>query len=291
MKILFTADWHFRADTPICRKDDFFNTQKNTIVEIYDIAEAESAGVIIVGDIFDKAKPDDSQILESFLIDQFNRAPTKLIAGNHDLLYHKIENKHKGSYGVLEKIFNNDQQDGDGIKIHYFDYGVEITDCEDNGLYNIAMIHKYCDKDIPFFIKDGISTKDLFKNYNYDLFVTGDNHHFFLEVEKSSGRKILNCGCITRQASNFIDYIPMVHIFDTDTKEIKHIELSDTDKSAIDTGYMEEAKQRDERLISFISKLQGDVDIDRSFKQNLKEYIATNKIPKKVEEKIWKVLQ
>ena len=288
MNLLFGSDFHTRSDVPICRLDDFLKVQEDTINQIYDIAEENSAKVIIAGDLFNKAKPDDAQYLETLLIKKMKEVDTSAIPGQHDLLYHKIENIDKGSYGVLmNSVLKNFKAD---VSIFGFFYGMDLKNLGNKNQYKIAVLHKYCaKKEIPFFIRDGITAKDLCEKYDYDLFIVGDNHHGFI-YEHKTGQKVINCGCVTRQAADFIDYQPKVYLFDTDTKEIKTIDLLDNDPTVIDTSHLEEQKKRDDRITSFVEKLEGNVDIDLSFEQNLKVYIQKNKTSTKVEEKIWQAI-
>ena len=72
MKLLFLSDLHFRSDSPICRLDNFSKVQEDTIDQIYDIAEKNNAKIIIAGDIFHKAKPENAQYLETYLIRKMN---------------------------------------------------------------------------------------------------------------------------------------------------------------------------------------------------------------------------
>ena len=291
MNLLFCSDLHTRSDTPICRLDDFLKVQEDTIDQIYDIAEENNANVIFAGDIFNKARPDDAQYLETLLIRKMKEIDTSAIPGQHDLLYHKLENIDKGSFGVLRSsvLKNINILCEQNTAINYFSYGVKLENI-DLPQFKIAVLHKYCaKKEIPFFIRDGITAKDLCDKYDYDLFIVGDNHHGFI-YEHKTGQKVINCGCVTRQAADFIDYQPKIYLFDTDTKEIKTINLLDNDPSVIDISHLEEKKNRDDRITSFVEKLEGNVDIDLSFEQNLKVYIQKNKTSTKVEEKIWQAI-
>jgi DNA repair exonuclease SbcCD nuclease subunit len=286
MKILLTSDWHIRSDQPLCRLDDFQETQKKTLKEIRRIyVDSNCDYMIVAGDIFHRPRPIKPQELEVMISTIFKGCNVKFIAGNHELLWHKFENFGKSSLAVLNMIPGFELLDQDSEEIKGFSFGIDIKKSEEK----IAVIHKFCSENkLPFFINDGVLAKDLIE-YGYDLVVTGDNHKTF--TFKKDGCFVINPGCITRQNVGEIDYKPSVYIYSTDKKYPLKFELLDNKKSVIDTSHIENKKDRDARIESFVKKISGNVDIDLSYEENLKKYIADNKISKKVENKIFMALE
>ena len=296
MKYIFTSDWHIRTDKPVCRTDDFMETQKKVVGFIYDLAEKEDATVIIGGDIFHKARPERAQEIEMFLLKMFRRAPTAFIGGNHDFLYHRAENAYKGSIGVLALAgFKNVwyYEYGKHASIDMFSFGKEVLGLEHYKLscrHKIAVIHKYCDnKPIPDFIGDGIQARDLLKEMPYDIIVTGDNHHGF--TYKEEDRTVINPGSITRQVANMKEYKPRVYVYDEDEGIIRTVYLPDTDLDAVDDTHLERIKERVGRIDKFVDQLVHSQDIDIDFDTNLKVYIDTNKVNKSVRNTIQDIIE
>jgi len=161
-KLLLTSDWHIRYNNPICRIDNFFETQKKVLEQVSEIAKGNNAEIIIAGDIFNKAKPENSQELEILLYDIFKDDYIYFIAGQHDLLFHKIENMDKGSIGVLRNYSN---WDNNSIGFNHFNYNQEIKDNLEEDKIKICILHKYiAEKELPFFIKNGLTAKELCEN-------------------------------------------------------------------------------------------------------------------------------
>lgn len=284
MKYLAASDLHLTAEIPRCRVDDYITVQAKTIETIYDIAEREEATVILAGDIFDKARPiKQSQELEIFLIEQVRRAPTLMIAGQHDLLYHDIKNLGKGSYGVVLKALNCEVPE----EIALFNFDEEIKNIPGK---RIAVLHKFtAQKTVPPFM-DGITARELLDNFDYDLFICGDNHAGFV-YEGENNRYVLNCGSVMRRTSDKIDYQPKCYLYDTDRETLKSFDLPDTDPEAIDITYLEERQKRDDRIENFVKKLTGDVNLSMSFSENLEIHIKENEVNAKIAEKIYQALE
>lgn len=273
-KILCTDDWHIRSTIPVCRNDDFLKVQKETLLQIYDIAEKHKAKVIIAGDIFNKARPEKAQELEIMLIDIMERFYTDFIPGQHDLLYHKIENLNKGSLGVVSRslLFHNN------LSIIKFHYGQEI----ENGK-GIAVLHKFiAEKELPFFM-DGLTAKELCEKYDYEVFITGDNHHGFIYTHPETKQIVINSGCITRQESTLKNYKPRVYILDIVSKEIETVYLCDNDPLVIIEIDEEKKKDRLERIDSFVEKLKNTKEVLLDFEKNYGLYKKKEKVKKEVD--------
>jgi DNA repair exonuclease SbcCD nuclease subunit len=296
MKLIFTSDWHVRKDIPVCRKDDFLFLQKSTLTKIANIAFDNEAIIIHAGDIFHKAKPMYAQELEVMLYEIFKHNEIYFIAGNHDLLNHSVDNFDKGSIGVINKFENWNsaifKKVFGWMNIQFYDFGEELQNINiiPNKL-NGAVLHKYCEiGNIPKYITDGITAKSLLENYDYDVFVVGDNHKSF--VYEKEGRFVFNCGCITRQNANEKFYKPKVYLFDIETKSYEIIELLDNDVEAVSTEHLDKIKVKNNRIDKFIEKMKSeDVKLEVSFEKNLENYMNKNKTDKFVKEKVLNSLE
>lgn len=280
-KYILTADWHFRYDTPSFRNDDFFQVQTDTIDYIYKIAFERNAKVIIAGDIFDRAKPDNAQILERYLIQKLHAYPTSFIPGNHDLLYHRYENLLKGSYGVIDH-FNRFFED----KIDYIPFGMTTPILISGG--KILVLHQYCEeKELPLYMKEGIVVKDLVSKYpQYDIFVIGDNHSGFI---LRNNNKIVICpGSITRQTKEKKEYIPFVVFFDDQKYIIEKIDLIDNKILDIEEKIHKTTKHN---FSSFVERLEGSIDLNLNIDEIIERYCQINNVTKDVKSKIYKSLE
>lgn len=295
MKILLTSDWHLRMDIPICRKDDFLVIQHKALLNIAKVAYINNAPILHAGDFFNTPRPYKSQELENMVYDIFKDVNIYMIPGNHCLLYHSLGNINKSSLGVISKYSNinlfTDYKivNEFGFDLFLYKFGLEYVP------YSIAMFHNFCSEgDLPFFMRNkrAVEADEILKSNfinefgTINLIVTGDNHNAF--VKKYKEKVLINPGCITRQNVDKKDYLPVVYLFDTNTKEIVKILLNDSDPSAIDDSNL-----NFERLQFDNSDLEGytedlktnniDLDIRKKLLDRLDKDININE---KVKEKI-----
>jgi len=106
MKFLLTSDWHIRDDQPRCRIDDFMKAQEKAVQFVIDIAiDRDVSAILHAGDVFNKARPIQSQMLEICLKDWLfhveRKVPVLVVPGNHDLPYHRMEELNRSSLGGL----------------------------------------------------------------------------------------------------------------------------------------------------------------------------------------------
>lgn len=285
MKLLFTSDFHLRNDNPINRIDDFQEIQLTTLKQIASICKLNKAKLIIAGDIFHKAKKNMSIIFCALIYEIFKDIAIDFIAGNHDLLYHSMENFNISNIGLLNKFDNWNHKKYDNHK-RFFDFGEEIK----NDTNGICVLHKYCEKDkLPSYIAEGITAKYLLEMYDYDIFVVGDNHKSF--IYEKDNRFVFNTGCITRQSLTEKDYKPSVILFDTETKEYEQIYLLDNQKNVFKEENAAIQIKRENRIDSFIKLVGENKDISFSYTDNLNKYCQENKIAKEIINEIDNILE
>lgn len=281
MKYILTSDWHIRADNPICRKDDFLLTQIKILDYIYQIANDNNAMVLIAGDIFHKARPDNSQELEILLLDYFAKYKTGWIVGNHDLLFHSIANINKSSIGVLQR-YNQLEKCNDITGFHFGE--LQSTTTKTN---KIVLLHEYVSIDKNSIIKaiHPDYLLDLFPNA--DLILTGDNHTNF--VYEKNNRRVVNTGCLTKQSASMKDSTLKFYLYDTDNNDLKEFIVPDNE--IIYDEHIIDVNERAERVQDFVNSLKGNIQLDLSFKQNVINYCNENKVVNGVMNKINQVLK
>lgn len=102
MKLLVTGDWHYRANPPRARLDNFQETLNEKLQEVGDIARKYDADAIVVpGDVLDSPSPAYSTLtaLEQVIKDLGRQIWA--IPGNHDEFGHSLESLNRTAYGHL----------------------------------------------------------------------------------------------------------------------------------------------------------------------------------------------
>ncbi len=102
MKLLITGDWHYRANPPRARKDNFQETLNAKLAEVGEIARREKVSAIIVpGDVFDSPNPAYSTLTELERIIRDMGREIWAVPGNHDEFGHSLESLSRTAYGHL----------------------------------------------------------------------------------------------------------------------------------------------------------------------------------------------
>jgi DNA repair exonuclease SbcCD nuclease subunit len=277
-RLLISADDHLTNQKPRCRLDeDWIGFQESIQKEITEIANKKKAILIKMGDIFDT--PNVPAYIVSMFLHYSTRVKegTRIIIGNHDLPYHSIDSIKNSSIGIINtviKIFGNTN------KIKYIDdlgswnnFNCEIN----NPNQELQFIHRLTfpnKKSMPPNTEACTASDLLLEFPNAKYIFTGDNHHSF-HYEKN-GRHVINPGCVNRQASDFIDYQPIVYFVDTEKEIIEEIPLSDT-APMVDDEYIKNANEKESRIESFVEKIKSSENFGLSFKDNVNEAISKNK--------------
>ncbi len=291
-KYLITGDWHLRSDTPICRTDSFMEKQSECLNEVAFLARKYRVDAIInAGDTFHRPRPDHYQELEIMLYEIFKDITIYFIAGNHELLYHRVETINECSIGVIGKYknwMNRIQKISGDVCIDLFNFSQNIK-CPpySASFFNIAVIHKFvAEKKVPFFIRDGIRAQVLLnENPDYNLIITGDNHHgfYYALADGKQIRFVINPGCLNRQAADMKSYKPRCYIFDTETSHYDKIFLLDNRLEDVTEEHLIKNEERDERITAFVESLKTNRNISLSFEDNLKKFMEDNDLEKETE--------
>jgi len=292
MKLIVTADWHLRTDRPRCRIDDNWLEAQRKVIQ-FCVAEASKrhASLLISGDLFDRAK--SSIELVNFVLSELQWVDPEILAipGNHDLLYHNLENIEKSAYGILQKsqVFCENIAGG-----KLFPFGTDTTEAAAG--QSIISIHRLIlPKDPGFNMGSGWNTADEILDMYPDAkwIFTGDYHENF--VHEKDGRYLVNPGSLMRQSASQREYQPVIYFVDTETEEISVIPVPDPVDMVV-SDYLLDEKERDERIQSFVSKVKNNSGIGLSFEENLEaEYLERAKIgdevPQNVKDMVMEVIQ
>lgn len=283
---ILTADWHLQESNPICRIDDFVNvTQWKKVQFISDLQKRYGCPILNAGDLFDHWKPSPELIALTL-----QHLPNKFwsIAGQHDLPQHSLELIKKSGIHVLEKANRL-------TFLNRYSWGVEPSE-EASIIIPLletkkVMVwhHMVYQGKIPWPDCPAPSAIKVLKKYpQFDLILTGDNHRPF--VEEYEGRLLVNPGSIFRTTADQINHEPRVYLWYAESNTVEPVYLP-IESGVISREHLEKARERDDRIEAFISRLDNDWDAAISFEENLNRFLQRNEIRQSVKDIINKVLE
>ncbi len=296
MKLIFLSDLHLTNANPIARLDNIEDTWYRKLSSILDYAKKEGASIFITGDFFDR--PRDWKTLSSVIkLLEKNNTPIYTIFGQHDqYLYSK--DRYSTSLGVListglvNELSNKPLELEEGLFVYGCSWGQELPEPFLTSGFNVLIIHKNL-SDTPLFPGHEFSNAETFLRIHkeWDIIVCGDIHRRFYIQQK--GRWIANPGPLLRlEATEYnMDYIPKFMIYDTEKGSGNFITIPHEPADKVLTRqHLERKKETESMLDDFIRNVSSDHTITFNFKDNLQEYLSTNKIDQKVIDLISEVM-
>lgn len=278
---IITSDWHLREDTPVCRTDDFWESQWKKVDFISDLQKQYDCPVIHAGDLFHHWKPTPFLLAKTM---EHLPCVFYTIYGNHDLPQHNIELANKCGINVLAKarqlqVFEN---------THWLQPLQKPTIVI--GDRQIAVWHILTYKnELPWYGSTAISAKNILKKYRqFDLIITGDNHQTFVEEYKS--RLLVNAGSITRQTAIQIDHEPCVFLYNLVENKVKKVKIP-IDRNVISREHIEVQEKRNGRIDAFISGLSTSFESEVSFQINLEKFFETNRVRRNIKQLVYKFIE
>lgn len=279
---IFCADLHIREDIPLCRTDDYQQAQQNKIKFIFNLYP--KAALIIAGDVFHKAKSSKRLEYSLLSIPALRERPVIIIPGNHDLPGHSIDNIFDSSLGILSTACAFDPQ-ALQTPLEEF-YAVEIAGKK------IAMIHLLVHGDSPIKGSSGevlsYSAKKILKdNPEYDVIVSGDNHHSF--VMRYKNQVLVNPGSMMRMTADQVDHHPGVYAYYAEDNSVEKIEFPIV-SGVVSREHIDDEQQKEDRFNLYVQRLNESFEVSLSFEENLKKYFLANETRKPVEQIVWKLV-
>lgn len=286
MRFVLTADWHLREDRPRCRKDeDWIETQKRALMEIFALCNKENANLYVVGDMFHRSSEFKMVRYVQIMADALDKVGLHLyyLCGNHDLRYHSSLNINSSAIGLLESS-NNCRYIKDNpfenLEAPNFDEPITYEDVD------FLFLHTLCFPDMKSMPPNVNATyaKELLEEHpNAKWIFTGDYHRNF--HYKWKGRHVVNPGCILRQASDMKDYECGVYFVDTDEEIVEFIRIIDNEE-LVDDSYLVEEKERDKRIDTFVSKLSETKSVSLDFLDNVEKAMISNDLDEEVRDEV-----
>jgi len=282
MKFLLTGDWHIDNNKPERRTDDYWNTVKNKISFIVDLAVEENAIVLQPGDFFNSHKAND--FLKRWVIQKLrNKDITTLtVFGQHDLRYHSSDIKNT-PLGVLQaagvaSILDSYPITYSAVDVYGASWWENIPKPIDPKPTNILVLHKMIIKDEKLWEgqEDAAMGNILLKSSGFDLILSGDNHSHFT-ISTKTGKHLVNAGSLLRTAIDQSDHVPTVYIYDSVKKTITPHEVPHKPFSEVfDLSKYEAEKERDEKLEAFMERITGEVELEGlDFIKNMDAYVSS----------------
>ena len=280
--LILCSDFHLREDQPVCRTDDFWETQWRKVRFVAELQQRHECPVIHAGDLGHHWKWSD-WLLSMAIIN----LPKQFfsIYGQHDLPQHSMELAYKSGMhtltighhiGILNNGVHFGQQPGE--------MGLVVEDRNVLVWHHLVWANK---KPWPG-CTEPPAERVLEKYKQFDLIVTGDNHETVV-VEKH-GRLLVNPGSLMRQKSDQIDHKPVVFLWYADTNTVHPVYIP-IETNVITREHIEEREQRDERIEAFITRLSDEWKVGVSFEENIDRWEDENHVPKSVMEIVRKAME
>ena len=299
MNILCVGDIHIRATSPKNRKDDYVKTLFGKIEQINTIAmDYDCCVVLQSGDLFDSATPPLS-ILRKSILSLLDSIPWLVVLGQHDMRFHNNK-KDNVPIGVLEAaetvdVLTAQPHTIDGLHIYGCSWGEEIPRPKPQviGTTNVLVMHRMVVDEKLWKAQQDFEWGQhvLRRNPKFNLIVTGDNHHFF--IEKYGKQLLVNCGSLMRTNIDQFDHEPAVVVYDTKTCGHTVVPLHVAPAvDVFDLQQAEEVKERNALLESFIEQV-GDsrTDPGLDFLANLEHLTRAKGVPMGVVKCVSKILE
>jgi predicted phosphodiesterase len=281
MNFILTADWHLRSQRPRCRlDDDWLDSQRKALDQIADHAREVYADVVCVGDIFHSTNETTNEIIT--MVQDFAKTlmaqgqKLYILAGNHDLPAHNLDNINRSAFNVLLNSVNIYHISDNHLSM---DYSAENFGAETQ---NEPLIFKHI---LCFPEKapippgaEAVHPSDLFGQYDKAKYIcTGDYHHSF--IYKKGSKRLFNPGCLLRQAADLINYQPSImYIRDVDgVLEAERLLIKD-DHELVTDEYLNRQEEREGRIDAFIERIKSNGEVTFDFIENVKNRLLDKKI-------------
>lgn len=293
--ILF-SDVHLRDASPICRLDNFMETQTRKLKWLSNLQEKYNVPILCGGDLFNYHKP--SPWLLAYAL---RNLPSGIVCipGQHDLPAHSLENIERSGIQVLSDagkirmLLADSDYDDKAIAYYGFPWGTPLTGAETGvgELRNVALLHYGVYESKPHYPgaeNSGGTAKSVIKKMpGFDLIVSGDNHLTF--TCEHNDQLLVNPGSFMRTTAAQADHKPCVFLWHSKDNTVTQVFVP-IEQDVISRDHIDRVEERDERLESFISKLNHDTELTISFRENMRNHLANNKVSKSISDIIWSTL-
>jgi len=253
---IFCADLHLRMTTPACRTDDFFVAECRKLSWLRSLWEKyDRPRVLCAGDVFDSALMPSEHAFKLVLMAAELLPRMHVIAGQHDLPYHRLECFSWSPLGMLTQIRKDmilpDQfpEEMQGVS-----FGVEAKIRRET---RILLLHQLVwDKEKPFpGAPEGGNARGLMSRYHsVRTFITGDNHLPF--IVRKGEQLLVNCGSMMRTDVTQADFKPRVWLWNETKNDVEEA-FYPIEEGVVDTRSHRQLLEKEERMSDFRNTLEA----------------------------------
>lgn len=291
---IIVGDIHYRDDQPICRTDDFWETQKRKAQWLCDLWERLDRPMVLQpGDVFHRWKS-SPQVIRAVLE---YLPPMVTIPGNHDLPAHNLELYDKSALAVVGKAGNGWTILMGGVLelpkpfpiIVPFPWGDEPYNPRGEDKLRRAMLaHTMIVKD-PQPFEGEQAHAYLRRMVGYDLIVTGHNHQQI--VAQRGDRLLVNPGGFTRQTADEAEHKPHVFLWYAEKNRLEPVPIP-IEPNVVTREHLATKELRDERIAAFVESLvEEEIEIGVNFLENVMRALESNKVREMVRQRVMEALE
>ena len=265
MKLLVAADLHLTHKTPLGRKDNYAEACLGKLKQLVDYANIDETDIIITGDVFDQPNTSIWFVNRVIAVLKECKSTIYVIAGNHDLKYHVLDNIRESSLWnlLLSRVILIPMPESMflfyGVAANFCNYGEEqfVAPTLVEGVKNILILLTPVFDVVPFYMPNADTPESLEKKFpGYDYYLTGDIHQSLITA------KVINPGSMMRMTRARKEHKPCFVELDTDTgeKTIHYFQIEEdvwkTDFVAeVEDGFSEGLQELSEVLVARGEKL------------------------------------
>jgi len=283
---ILVGDLHLRADTPICRTDDFMLTQINKLEWLWALQDEHECGVIQAGDVFHHWKRGFDCLYTAI---KNLPQPMWLIPGNHDLPNHDISQIAKTPLMILQELGINIIKEPTLVdRLQFLPFGTKPVNKYPVDLLVVHEFNYPKASGLPYVGCVEQTSEGLLKKYPFaHTILSGDNHTPFV-IEGRGGRTVINPGSFTRQTAKET-HEPCVFLWRRNGEYEKV--MVPHDKDAVTRDHIVVKEKSDEQIRKFVEALKQNqlatCRTELNFERALRGIMKENEIHPKTEEQVW----
>ena len=272
MKIGCLGDLHLRATKPMQRIDDYYTTQFEKLEQAFEHFKfAEVDFILQPGDFFNSyGREPYYHLYDVFAFISRYEIPIYIVLGQHDIKFHDLKSNDLPirilvTTEAVELLSDWPIQKGKTF-LYGASWGNKIPEkVQEEGIHVLVM-HKMVINGEKLWHEqtDYIQARMLQKKYDFDLFVTGDNHQAFVND------KVINCGSLGRMSIDQEDHKPMYAIWDNGEIKTYEYDIKPFDEVMNTEQHFVEKISQDKKK-DYADSLSEEFDGQLSFRENITE--------------------
>jgi Calcineurin-like phosphoesterase len=229
------SDLHLSEKPPAARagEEDWWRAQFDTFMQAEAVAHTHGVDILIAGDIFDRWSPPVELVNKALAMFQECRCQVYAVPGQHDLPYHRYNERTRSAYGNLMwsgalvdisagTTFFPENSAGRNFAVTGFPWGSELQPWDPPKRCQpleatIALCHRYVWQ--AGYGYTGAATEHktmraMQQLRGYDFAVFGDNHKGFMRHGDAEEKfpTVINCGGMMRRNSDELDRQPAFYL-------------------------------------------------------------------------------